>query len=129
MACRRSGDICGVAVIGRPIARNLDDGETCEVTRVATDGTKNACSMLYGAASRAAKALGYRRVVTYTLERELGVSLKASGWKEDAKVSAGTWDGRSRHRVQLDMFGNQNRDSGPKVRWVKHFFVSENKDD
>lgn len=65
----------GVAIIGRPIARRLQDGYTAEVTRLCTDGTPNACSMLYGAAWRACRALGYRRLVTYTLPEEGGSSL------------------------------------------------------
>ena len=62
----------GVAMVGRPVARNSDDGWTLEVNRVCTDGARNACSMLYGAAWRAAKALGYRRLITYTLPSEGG---------------------------------------------------------
>ena len=64
--------LCGVAIAGRPIARKLDDGLTIEIRRVCTDGTRNACSMLYGACCRAAKAMGYKRVVTYTLVSEPG---------------------------------------------------------
>jgi len=70
----------GVAIVGRPVARFLDNGLTLEVTRTATDGTRNANSMLYGAAWRAAKALGYLRLVTYTQDGESGASLRAAGW-------------------------------------------------
>lgn len=73
--------VVGVAIVGRPVGRFLDDGWTLEVTRLCTDGTHNACSMLYAAAWRAARAMGYRRVVTYILESETGASLKAAGWK------------------------------------------------
>lgn len=66
------GDVRGVACIGRPVARRLDDGWTLEVNRVATDGYKNACSALYGAAWRATRALGYRKLITYTLAEEGG---------------------------------------------------------
>lgn len=73
VGCAEDGErICGVAIVGRPVARRLDDGWTVEVLRVATDGTKNACSFLYGAARRAAFALGYKRVLTYTLPSEGG---------------------------------------------------------
>ncbi len=72
--------VVGVVTVGRPVARHLDNGWTLEVTRCCTDGTKHAASMLYGAAWRAAKALGYRRLVTYTLASESGVTLKAAGW-------------------------------------------------
>jgi hypothetical protein len=112
--------LVGVAIVGRPVARLLDDGYTAEVTRVATRGAPNACSMLYAAATRAAKALGYRRMVTYTLATEPGSSLRASGWDRDAELPArSTWDGGQRHRQQADLFGNQRRPAGPKVRWVK----------
>jgi hypothetical protein len=69
-----------VAIAGRPVARHFDDGMTLEVVRVASDGTRNACSMLYGACQRATFALGYRRLVTYTQAEEGGSSLRASGW-------------------------------------------------
>ena len=72
--------LVGVATVGRPVARALDDGYTLEVNRTCTDGTKNANSMLYGAAWQAAKALGYRRLITYTQAGESGASLKAVGW-------------------------------------------------
>ncbi len=90
--------VVGVVVVGRPVARMLQDGYTAEVTRCCTDGTKNACSMLYSAAWRAAKALGYRRLITYTLASESGGSLKASGWQELYTTSGGSWDRCSRPR-------------------------------
>lgn len=77
--------------MGRPVARHNDDGWTCEVTRVATDGCKNACSALYGAAWRAAKALGYRRLITYTLASEPGTSLRAAGWRVIGQVKGRSW--------------------------------------
>lgn len=70
----------GVAMVGRPVARHFDDGMTLEVNRTATDGAPNANSMLYGAAWRVAKALGYCRLITYTMEGETGSSLRAAGW-------------------------------------------------
>lgn len=76
-----NGEIHGVAIVGRPVARFLDDGWTLEVNRTCTDGTRNANSMLYGACWRAAKAMGYRRLITYTLPEESGASLRAAGWK------------------------------------------------
>lgn len=80
------GRLVGVATAGRPVARSLDDGRTIEVTRVATDGTPNACSMLYGACWRAAQAIGYTRAITYTQADESGSSLRASGWTRDADL-------------------------------------------
>lgn len=73
--------LVGVAIVGRPVARHYDDGRTLEVNRTATDGTRNANSMLYGAAQRATFALGYRRLITYTQADESGASLRAAGWK------------------------------------------------
>jgi hypothetical protein len=89
-----------VAIVGRPVARHLDDGLTLEVTRVATDSTKNACSLLYAAAWRAAKALGYRRLVTYTQAGESGASLRAAGWHLVAHLPpAPSWSRPSRPRT------------------------------
>ena len=72
--------LVGVAICGRPVSRILDDGLTCEVNRLCTNGAHNACSMLYGASARVAKEMGYDRIITYILESESGTSLKASGW-------------------------------------------------
>lgn len=91
--------LCGVAIVGRPVSRMLDDGWTLEVTRVATDGTPNACSILYAAAWRAARAIGYRRLVTYTLASEPGTSLRAAGWREVGKTSGGSWSRDLRPRI------------------------------
>ena len=91
--------IRGVAIVGRPVARNSDDGWTLEVNRCCTDGTRNACSMLYGAAWRAAKALGYRRLITYTLPEEGGASLRASGWRLIGERGGGNWNVQSRPRI------------------------------
>lgn len=91
--------ICGVAIVGRPVARHMDDGWTLEVTRCCTDGTKNAASALYGAARRATFSLGYRRLVTYTLASESGTSLRASGFRVIGEVKGRSWDCPSRPRV------------------------------
>jgi hypothetical protein len=91
--------LVGVAVAGRPVARAYDDGLTLEVTRSATDGHRNANSMLYGAIARAAFALGYRRVVTYTQDGESGASLRAAGWRVIAqRPPRKGWDTPSRRR-------------------------------
>lgn len=81
VAAMKDGQMVGVITVGRPIARASDDGFTLEVNRCCTDGTKNACSLLYSAAWRAAKALGYRRLITYTLATENGASLRAANWR------------------------------------------------
>ena len=73
------GTLVAGAIVGRPVARALDKGKTCELTRLCTDGTRNACSLLYGASARAAKALGWQRIITYTLASEPGTSLRAAG--------------------------------------------------
>jgi len=89
----------GVAIIGRPVARSLDDGYTLEVNRCCTDGAKNACSMLYAAAWRAARALGYHKLVTYILASESGTSLRASGYRLIGKVKGRSWSCPSRPRT------------------------------
>ena len=91
--------IVGVAIIGRPVARMNQDGYTAEVTRLATDGTRNACSLLYAACRRIAKGLGYRRLITYILESEPGTSLRAAGWQLTGKSAGGSWSVPSRERV------------------------------
>jgi hypothetical protein len=91
--------LVGVAIVGRPVARHFDDGHTLEVIRTATDGTEHANSMLYGATWRAAKALGYRRLITYTQEGESGISLRAAGWRVVAERPARPgWNVPSRPR-------------------------------
>tara|TARA_B100000519_G_C14165374_1_gene401310 strand:- start:377 stop:820 length:444 start_codon:yes stop_codon:yes gene_type:complete len=92
----------GVAIVGRPVARFLDDGFTLEVNRCCTDGTRNACSMLYASAWKAAKALGYKRLITYTLKSEGGSSLRGAGWRclGEATTRHGQgWNVASRPRV------------------------------
>lgn len=91
--------IVGVGVVGRPVSRHLNDGFTMEVTRLCTDGTKNACSMLYSACWRIAKSMGYRRLITYILKSEPGTSLIAAGWKLIGERGGGSWNVPSRPRV------------------------------
>ncbi|MFJ8532321.1 XF1762 family protein [Streptomyces sp. NPDC093591] len=89
-----------VAVVGRPVARHLDDGATLEVTRTASDGARNANSLLYAASWRAAKALGYRRLITYTQGGESGASLRGAGWRLIARRPPRTgWHTPSRPRA------------------------------
>lgn len=98
------GEIRGVAIVGRPVARSWDDGWTLEVTRVATDGCRNACSALYGACWRAAKALGWLRLITYTLASESGSSLRAAGWKIIGKREGRSWKDASKARPRVDTY-------------------------
>jgi hypothetical protein len=94
--------ICGVAIVGRPVSRMVDDGLTLEVNRVATDGTPNACSALYGAARRATFALGYKRLITYTLPSETGASLRRAGWRLLGGAGGGNWNRLRRPRIDTE---------------------------
>jgi hypothetical protein len=106
------GEVIGVAIVAQPVARALADEWTAEVRRVAViEGHPNACSKLYGACWRAARALGYRRLVTYTLASEPGVSLRAAGWRIEAEVRGRSWHCASRPRV--DRHPTQD-----KLRWA-----------
>lgn len=91
--------IVGVAICGRPVSRYLDDGTVCEINRLCTDGTYNACSMLYGACCRIAKDMGYKKVITYILESENGSSLKASNFICEGRAGKTHWTGE-RNRGQ-----------------------------
>ena len=109
-----SVELVGVCCLGRPVARLAGhpcDG--CEVTRLATDGTSNACSLLYGAAARAAKAMGFNRIQTYTLPDEGGASLRGAGWTCEGEAAGGQWkhtDGMPRRTDQPN---------GTKLKWSK----------
>lgn len=91
--------LVGVAIVGRPVSRMRDDGRTLEVTRLCTDGTPNACSFLYGAARKAAFALGYHRIGTYILNTEPGTSLIAAGWRCLGERGGGSWSREDRLRT------------------------------
>lgn len=103
------GNLCGVAIVGRPVARRLDDGLTVEVTRLCTNGAPNACSLLYGAARRVALDKGYRRGITYILDSEDGGSLRASGWAELGETSGRSWSVPSRPRTDKHPLGVKRR--------------------
>lgn len=97
------GKIVGGAAVGRPTARMADQRKVLEVTRLVTDGTKNACSALYSAAARVGKELGYERIQTFILETESGTSLRAAGWKrDDVKSSGGDWTRASKPNRRQD---------------------------
>ena len=124
IACYDGERLCGVAICGQPIARKLDDGLTVEIRRVCTDGTYNACSILYGACSGVARDMGYRRVITYTLISEPGASLKASGFINCGEAGGTSWNMPSRPRevTQLTLFGEVRKyPEEKKIRWEKHF--------
>lgn len=84
----------GCAICGRPVGRFLDDGLTLEINRLCTNGEKNACSMLYGASVRVAKAMGYKKVITYILASENGASLKASNFICEGEAGGKMWTGK-----------------------------------
>ena len=102
IAISSAGEVRGVAIVGRPVSRHEDDGWTLEVNRCCTDGVKNGCSMLYAAAWRAAKALGYKRLITYTLPHEGGASLRAVNWRLLGEAGGGNWNCESRPRVDTE---------------------------
>lgn len=104
-------ELVGVAVCGRPVSRFYDDGFTCEVNRLCTDGTYNACSMLYGACCRVAKEMGYKKIITYILQSENGASLKASNFICEGEAGGTHWTGK-RDR-------GQSIPSEMKTRWVR----------
>ena len=103
----------GGASIGRPTARMTDQRKTLEVTRLVTDGTKNACSALYSAAARIGKEMGYQHIQTFILESESGVSLKAAGWKFEKDSGGGDWTRESKPNRR------QDQPQGRKQRWGK----------
>ena len=112
VACYDGDRLVGVVMVGRPVGRYFDDGLTLEVNRCCTDGTKNACSMLYATAWRAAKALGYKRIVTYTRKSENGASLRAAGWNCDGEAGGTHWTGERYIQQELPL-------DEMKVRWSK----------
>lgn len=112
IGCMMDGRLVGVVQLARPVSRCLDDGLTIEVVLLCTDGTPNVCSFLYGKAARIAHEMGYKRIVTYILSSESGVSLKAAGWRFDSMTAAKSWNCPSRPR----------KTSAPtcaKQRWIK----------
>ena len=119
IGCEEDGKLVGVAICMRPACRALDNGKTLEVSRVATDGTKDACSKLYGACARIAKEMGYEKVQTYILDSEPGTSLKASGWKMEKAKCGGTPQGnRTGRRPHKN---DETHQLKIKSRWGKVF--------
>lgn len=102
----------GVAIVGRPVSRHLDDGQTLEITRLATSSQPNVASKLLASAAREAKRRGFLRIITYTLASESGTSLRAAGYEIDAQTKGGSWNVPSRARVD-------KHPTGPKTRWIR----------
>ena len=105
--------ICGAAIVGRPTGRKNPQYTWAEVTRLVTDGTKNACSILYAACARTAKEMGFTRIQTFILETETGVSLRAAGWEFEQFSEGGDWNQPSRGNRRTD------QSQGRKQRWKK----------
>ena len=113
------GEVIGVAIVGRPVARRLQDGWTAEVTRLCVlEGYPNACSMLYAACWRAARALGWRRLITYTLPATGGASLRGAGWRLVGERGGGTWNRKDRPRVD-------RAPTGQKLLWEKGYVTED----
>ena len=119
LACVADGRICGAAICGRPVARMLDQERILEVTRLVTDGTPNACSCLYAACARAAMAMGFESIQTYTLLSEPGSSLRGAGWISEGQVRRDGvgWQSRAGRK------GGDEQPVEPKQRWRKHLNV------
>lgn len=113
ISCVDNERLVGVAICGRPVSRYYDDGRTLEINRLCTDGTKNACSILYGACARIAKNMGYKKIITYILQSENGASLKASNFICEGEAGGEIWTGK-----------RSGRDNGvpkeKKTRWAKY---------
>ena len=112
VACYDGDTLCGVAICGRPVSRHLDDGLTLEILRCCTDETRNACSKLYGACCRIGFAMGYERIITYTLATEGGASLRAAGFIFDGEAGGKQWTGKRRRSYYV-------APEVSKYRWMK----------
>lgn len=113
IGCEVNGRLAGVVQLARPVSRCLDDGKTIEIVRLCTDGTKDVCSFLYARAARVAKEMGYSKIITYILDSESGISLKASGWCKEADTKGHHWNCPSRPRKTTAPTCN-------KQRWSKN---------
>lgn len=112
LAAEKDGELIGVALVGRPVGPGLQDGRTVEITRVCTDGTRNACSFLYSRCRRAARALGYEKVKTYTRQDESGASLRAAGFEQEELLPARSWADANVARVRHD-----KSEPAARIRW------------
>lgn len=122
LAAYNGDKLVGVAIVGRPTGRFLDDGATLEVTRLCTDGTRNACSALYAACARRARREGYKKIITFTLQSEPGASLRAAGWTlESERAGKPRWNAQryADKPVQLSLFPKKEPPAEYKKRWAK----------
>ena len=113
IGAEHDGKLIGVVVVGRPVARNTPQYTVAEITRLCTDGTKNACSFLYGVAARISKEMGIERVQTFILPTESGISLRAAGFVFDGVSNSGSWQTRKGRRT--------DQPTEPKHRWIRKF--------
>jgi len=112
--------LVGCCVVGRPVGRKTHQYMVAEVTRLCTNGARNACSILYAAAARACKAMGFYHIQTFTLPEEGGASLRASGWQEDGLTPGKSWSVPTRPRGDFLFPGiGDDHPKGPKTRWIK----------
>lgn len=114
------GELIGVAMAGRPVSRHQDDGRTLEITRVCTTGTtRNVNSRMYAALCRAGRALGYLRVLTYTLESESGSSLRAAGFAPTGEARGDNWARRNHERYDTTLWGERTIPEEGRIRWER----------
>lgn len=120
----KDNTIIGCAICGRPVSRYLDDGLTCEITRLCTIGDKNACSKLYGACCRIAKEMGYKKIITYILESEKGTSLKAANFIFDGIAGGENWTSkREQKEIKINtIFGEEIIKKQPPTEMKKRYY-------
>ena len=121
LGCERDGHLVGAVIVGHPVSRHATLRETCEVTRLVTDGTRNACSMLYQAAARVCREMGFRRIQTFILASEPGTSLKAAGWTCEGEAGGGQWVKTEIRQLRLGQtHGNRtDQPTEKKMRWSR----------
>jgi len=123
VGCEEGERLCGIAIVGRPVARMLQDGRTLEVTRLCTDRTRHVASKLLAACARAAFAIGVTRIISYVLADELGTCYRAAGWESTGQETGGGHWGRAsrpRREPMADLLGLETKHpEGPKVRWER----------
>lgn len=134
IGCEVDSKLIGVAICGRPVARKIDYKKVIEVNRLCVaDNQKNACSKLYSACARIAKEMGYKKIITFTLESESGISLKAAGWNNEGSAGCKAWNssnGRTRTDQVVDLFGTTKKyPNEKKIRWSKILATTDGEQD
>jgi hypothetical protein len=124
IGCENGSGLVGVAICGRPVAPKIDHKTVIEVNRLCVEeGNANACSKLYAACARIAKEMGYSKIITFTLQSESGVSLRASGWVNEGEAGGKCWNSsknRTRTQETTDLFGTTKKyPNEKKIRWSK----------